>query len=91
LTEWYLNSGPQTSSIDNRVTFTNKVSANGPFYPSAVRPLDAGYTVMTGVQWQHFRLSPNFSQGFVNLFPGDVFKGKNNNISLSLLYWMHKG
>jgi Outer membrane protein beta-barrel domain len=83
--------GPlETSPIDNNITFTNKASTeNAPFYPSAVKPLDAGYTVMAGIQWSHFRVSPGFSQGFVNLFPGDMFKGKNKNFSLSLVYWIH--
>jgi hypothetical protein len=83
-------SGLITTSIDNNITFSNKASTdNAPFYPSAVKPFDAGYTVMAGIQWSHFRLSPSFSQGFVNLFPGDTFKGKNKNISLSLVYWLH--
>jgi hypothetical protein len=87
---WQGPSPLNTTSIDNRITFTNKASTeDAPFYPSAVKPLDAGYTVMAGIQWSHFRVSPGFSQGFVNLFPGDIFKGKNKNFSLSLVYWIH--
>lgn len=83
-------SGVNSSPIDNNITFTNKASTeNAPFYPSAVKPFDAGYTVMGGIQWSHFRVCPGFSQGFVNLFPGDIFKGKNKNFSLSLVYWIH--
>jgi hypothetical protein len=87
---WFGNSRPDNSSIDNRLAFTDKAPAeNAPFYPSAVKSLDAGYTLMAGVQWSHFRVSPGFSQGFVNLFPGDIFKGKNKSFSLSLVYWIH--
>ena len=83
-------SAPITTSIDNRIAFINKAPAeDAPFYPTAVKPLDAGYIVMAGVQWSHFRLSPGFSQGFVNVFPGDTFKGKNKNFSLSMVYWIH--
>ena len=86
---WQGPGGLNTTSIDNRIAFTSKASTeDAPFYPSAVKPLDAGYTVMGGVQWSHFRLSPGFSQGFVNLFPGDTFKGKNKSISLSMVYWI---
>lgn len=87
---WQGPSAQKTSPIDDNLTFTNKASTeNAPFYPSAVKPLDAGYTVMAGIQWSHFRVSPSFSQGFVNLFPGDMYKGKNKNFSLSLVYWIH--
>ena len=90
MVSYFGNSSPKSSSVDNRLAFTNRApTENAPLYPSAVKPLDAGYTVMAGVQWSHFRVSPSFSQGFINLFPGDEFKGKNKSFSLSLVYWIH--
>jgi hypothetical protein len=85
------NGGPMTSSIDNRIAITNKAPTPGDFYPTAVKPFDAGYTVMAAAQWAHFRLIPSFSQGFVNLFPGETFKGKNKGFSLSMVYWIRGG
>ena len=90
MVSWQGNGGLVTADIDKHLTFANKATENEPF-PSTVKPFDAGYTIMGGIEWSHFRVSPSFSQGFVNLVPGDTFKGKNKSFSLSLVYWIHGG
>ncbi|MDE3235315.1 MAG: PorT family protein [Bacteroidota bacterium] len=74
-----------TQNVDNTVKFSNTES--GSSSETHIKPFDAGYNVLAGLEWKSFELTANYSMGLANIDPGPtVYKNKVTSIGITYFF-----
>ena len=68
----------------NKVKYKNSSVSDGNVTP--IKPFDAGYNMLAGIEWQNFQLTGSYNYGFVNVYPDAETELKNRVFNISLTY-----
>ena len=80
----YDKSVSSTTTIDRKVQFTNSaVYVNN---ETLVKPIDFGYNLSGGVEWNKFQFTIDFSRGFQTIFPVGTTNFSVQTLGVSAVY-----
>ena len=74
------------TTIDRKVQFTNNSTyVNN---QTSIKPLDFGYDLSAGIEWNKFQFTADFSRGFNSIFPVGSTNFANQTLGISVAYLM---
>ena len=75
-----------TNNIDRKVVFTtNTTYVNN---QTSVKPVDFGYNLSAGIEWNKFQFTVDFSRGFNSILPVGSTNFANQTLGISVVYLM---
>ncbi|HEY4874489.1 MAG TPA: outer membrane beta-barrel protein [Puia sp.] len=77
------SSGPSAYAYNSKVNFSgDNSSAN----QTNIKPVDVGFDLLAGIEWNNFQLQANYSRGFSPIFNDVGYHYKNVVSGVSLLF-----